>query len=380
MQAAAGLPFSALLIVCLSSFLVALSVALCLSYIGRWSKIGHDLHSGIQKFHTQSTSRLGGLAIIAGLGVGLYGTYRVDSELATWLGWLLLACIPVLVGGLVEDFTHEVSPRVRLLLSLVSASIAYFFLDIGVKRTDVGPVDALLALPTASYLVTLLVVAGFTNAVNIIDGFHGLAVGVVLIMLAGLLAMAWWAGDALVIHLCWVSLAATAGFFVMNWPRGQVFLGDAGAYLLGLWVVELGLLLIARNPGISPMAPVVVGILPLIETLFSMYRRKFVSHHPVNHPDGLHLHTLVYRRLLLNPACDRTDQQKNAANARVAIYFWLPTAMFTILACLFLSNTRVQLGLMLAFTAAYIWLYQRLVRFRFKRGRYPFKRGRYPFI
>lgn len=364
MQAAAGLKFSALLIVCLSSFLAALSVALCLSYIGRWSKIGHDLHSGIQKFHTQSTSRLGALAIIAGLAAGLYGTYRVDSELATWLGCLLLACIPVLAGGLVEDFTHTVSPKVRLLLSLASASIGYLVLDIGVTRTDVGPVDALLALPTASYLVTLLVVAGFTNAVNIIDGFHGLAVGVVLIMLSGLLAMAWWADDALVMHLCWISLAATAGFFVLNWPQGKVFLGDAGAYLLGLWVVELGLLLIARNPSISPMAPVVVGILPLIETLFSMFRRAFVSRHPVNQPDGLHLHTLVYRRLVLNPARDSTHQQKNAANARVAVYFWLPTLMFTILACLFLSHTRVQLGLMLAFTAVYIWLYQRLVRFK----------------
>jgi UDP-N-acetylmuramyl pentapeptide phosphotransferase/UDP-N-acetylglucosamine-1-phosphate transferase len=141
-------------------------------------------------------------------------------------------------------------------------------------------------------------------------------------------------------------------------------LGDAGAYLIGFWVVELGILLAMRNPCISPMAPVVAGILPLIETLFSMYRRKVIRQHPVNHPDGLHLHTLVYRRLLFSPQVHLTPTQKNTANAQVAPYFWLPASAFTILACLFMQNTWAQLALMLTYLAIYTWLYRALVHFK----------------
>ena len=285
-------------------------------------------------------------------------------ELALALGLLLLASIPAFVGGIVEDLTHKVGTNARLLLTLVSASICYFVMDIGVMRTDVPPVDWLLALPAAKFLVTLLVVAGFTHSVNIIDGFHGLASGLVMLTLLALLAMAWLVNDGLIVKLCSLTLASTLGFFVLNWPWGKIFLGDAGAYLLGLWTVELGLLLTSRNSGMSPMAPVVAGILPLTETLFSMYRRKFIHRHPVNHPDGLHLHSLIYQRLLLNPRVESTPQQVNAANSRVAFYLWPPALLFAVLSCTFIYDTRMQLILMLGFLALYLWLYRRMVKFK----------------
>jgi len=158
-------------------------------------------------------------------------------------------------------------------------------------------------------------------------------------------------------------LAVAIGFFVFNWPKGTIFLGDAGAYLLGFWVVELGILLALRNPQISPMSPVVAGLLPLVETLFSMYRRNVIRNHPVNQPDALHLHTLVYRRILFNPALTYTANQLNAVNAKVALFFWLPAAIFAVLACIFAESTEVQLVLMLIYLAMYNWLYLRLVLF-----------------
>jgi hypothetical protein len=112
------------------------------------------------------------------------------------------------------------------------------------------------------------------------------------------------------------------------------------------------------------MAPVMVGIFPLIETVFSMYRRKFVRQHPINHPDSLHLHTLKYRRLVYHPLQDCTKQQKNAANARVAVYLWVPSFAFTAVTCLFMEQTDALLVLMLVFTGAYIWLYRSLVEFK----------------
>ena len=351
-------------VVCLTSFIAAALAALCLSVIGSISTVGHDLHSGVQKFHSRPTSRLGSLAIVIGLGVAYLNARQIDVGLGLAAGGLLLASVPAFVGGIVEDLTHKVGTNARLLLTLVSASVCYFFMDIAVLRTDVPPVDWLLSLPAAEFLVTLLVVGGFTHSVNIIDGFHGLASGLVMVTLSALLAMAWVVNDGLIVKLCSLTLAATLGFFLANWPWGKIFLGDAGAYLLGFWTVELGLLLTSRHSDLSPMAPVVAGIMPLTETLFSMYRRKFVRHHPVNRPDRMHLHSLIYQRLLLNPRLDRTSQQVNAANCRVALYLWPPALVFAILSCLFIYDTRMQLILMVGFFVMYHWLYRRLVKFK----------------
>jgi UDP-N-acetylmuramyl pentapeptide phosphotransferase/UDP-N-acetylglucosamine-1-phosphate transferase len=344
--------------IALSGFLVSSLAALLLSRASTKTSMGMDRSTGVQKFHVRPTSRLGGVAIVLGVFAGVLIT-QDHQALA-----LALCAVPVFAGGLVEDMTHRVGPTARLVLALVSASASYTWLGIGVHHTDVWPVDQLLTLPLAGYFITMLVVAGFTNGVNIIDGFHGLAAGTATIMMTSFLVMALQAGDAFMVQLCGLSIACVLGFLCLNWPRGRIFLGDAGAYLLGFWVVEVGLLLVTRNPNIAPMAPVVVGIFPLIETLFSMYRRKFVRNHPVNHPDALHLHTLVYRRLVSSPARHRTQEQKNRANSRVAWYFWLPAGAFGALAVLFQTNTPVLLVLMMAYLSSYLWLYRRLVHLK----------------
>jgi len=339
--------------------------------LGEVHLVGRDQSTGVQKFHVNPTSRLGGLGIMAGYLAALVVIFVVKRSQASdlspdtglWYG-LALASLPVFVGGLYEDLTHSVGPTVRLLLSMLSAAMVYWGLGIGVFKTDVWLVDALLLLPTATFFVTLLVVAGFTHSINIIDGFHGLASGSVVIMLFGMMALAWLCQDSLVLYLSGVLLLSTLGFFVLNWPSGKIFLGDAGAYLLGFWVVELGLMLVNRNPRISPMAPVVVGIFPLIETLFSMYRRKFVRQHPINHPDGLHLHTLIYKRVLARLGRPKTSDEINQANSQVALYFWIPGVIFALLAVTFMENTNVQLMLMLAYFGFYRWLYIRLVSLR----------------
>ena len=326
-------------------------------------KLGRDKAEGVQKFHTRPTSRLGGVGIFLGLLSGVYlsnGDHPKDAILGLWL---LALSLPVYLGGLVEDLTHQVTPRMRLILACLSSAGVYFVFQLGVTRTDIAWLDWLLAIPGVALLVTLLVVAGFINSVNIIDGFHGLASGAVIIMLIGFAALAWTSNDALVLRLCLCTALATLGFALWNWPFGKIFLGDGGAYLLGLWVVELGLLLPHRTPDISPMAPVLVGVYPLLETLYSMYRRKFVRSHPINHPDALHLHTLIYRRLVLNPALDVTSQEKNKANAKVAVIVWGFVTVPVVCAYVFRQQTEVLLGLIGLFAVAYVLFYQRLIAF-----------------
>ena len=342
-------------------------------------RIGHDSAKGVQKFHVNPTSRLGGVAIFLGLAVSglvvsgittsgqdvLSGEHQVLSpEFHQYSFLFLVASMPVWLAGLAEDITQRVGPTFRLVMAAMSAACLFVTLGISVNRTDVWPVDLLLSMPGLSLSVTLLVVAGFTHSVNIVDGFHGLACGLVMIALSSLAFMSYKVEDALLLQMCMTSLAVVLGFFIFNWPKGAIFLGDAGAYLIGFWVVELGILLVMRNPQTSPMAPVVVGLLPLIETLFSIYRRNVLRNLPVNQPDALHLHTLVYQRLLLNFLICKSPDQINKANSRVALFFWLPAALFSSVSCLFLHSTMIQLLLMLTYLAMYMWLYKRLVKFK----------------
>lgn len=332
-------------------------------------RLGHDRLQGVQKFHVKPTSRLGGVAIAFGLLASWLISYStqqkvVDSEFQHHSFWFLLAATPVWLAGLTEDLTHRVGPTIRLIMATVSAAWLFSSLGTGVYRTDVLPVDWLLSIPGGALCATLLVVAGFTHSVNIVDGFHGLASGLMAIALCALSFMAWRVNDVLMLQMCLTSLCVILGFFVLNWPKGSIFLGDAGAYLIGFWVVELGILIAMRNSEISPMAPVVAGLLPLIETLFSMYRRKVVRDHSVNHPDALHLHTLIYRRLLSCSSFTNNLDQKNKLNSRVALFFWLPATLFSLFGCLFMLSTLTQLLLMVVYLAMYLWLYKRLIHFR----------------
>ncbi len=311
---------------------------------------GHDKDEGVQKFHTQTTSRLGGMGLIVGFFVSVALSVKSMPEVASLGGWLLIACIPVFAGGLIEDLTHRVSPAMRLVLAMASSVFVLFVLGIGVSRTDIFWIDYLLQMQPIFIGLTVLVVSGFINATNIIDGFHGLASGTMALVLLGLAALAHQAADWTMVNLCLITFAVVMGFFFWNWPLGKIFLGDAGAYILGFWVIELGLMIVNRCTNLSPMAPLLVGLYPIVETLFSMYRRKFVRSHPMGHPDSLHLHTLLFRRVV-------------NSNYKVAPNLWFLTIFNLFIAYEFAENTIALLGFMLGFAVFYVLLYTKLVRF-----------------
>lgn len=275
---------------------------------------------------------------------------KTIPEVASMGGWLLIACIPVFAGGLIEDLTHRVSPGMRLILAMASSVFVLFVLGVGVSRTDIFWIDYLLQIQPIFFALTVLVVSGFINATNIIDGFHGLASGTMALVLLGLAALAQQAADWAMVNLCLITFAVVMGFFFWNWPLGKIFLGDAGAYILGFWVIELGLMIVNRCNNFSPMAPLFVGFYPIVETLFSMYRRKFIRSHPMGHPDSLHLHTLLFRRVVSN-------------NYKVAPYLWLLTIVNACIAYKFAAETIILLICMLIFAVFYVILYIKLVKF-----------------
>ena len=308
--------------------------------------------------------RAGGLGVAAGLLLSLALRLFDDAAIAGAGLLLLLAAMPVFVAGVVDDFTQNVRPAIRLAAAFVSAALGGFLLSTWVVRLDVPLVDAAFAVPAVAIVFSLVLVAGLINAFNIIDGFNGLAGGVASLILLGIAYVAFKAGDLLVLTASLTAIGAIAGFMLFNFPRGLIYLGDGGAYLIGFWIGELLILLVTRNPKVSAWFPVLLCSYPVCEMLFSIYRRAYVRRSHPDMPDMAHLHHLIYKRLvrwLIGPGLQNRHEHGNALTSP---YLWIITSVGVGPAVVFWEKTLIlQIGCVV-FAAAYVYAYVRIVRFR----------------
>ena len=253
---------------------------------------------GPQKFHFHPTPRIGGIAILAGFVVGLALLQNSGFLKSREVFSLIISIVPVFAIGLAEDLTKRVIPRLRLMASFIAAGLAFWLLDAELRRLDVYFLDPLLSVTPIAFAVSLICIAGLVHAMNIIDGYNGLAAGVAVIILLGLGYVAYQVHDQFVLALCAVSVASLLGFLSCNYPGGAIFAGDCGAYLMGFLIGLISVLLVTRNPQVSAWFPMLLAVYPVWETLFSIYRKKFLRGTSPNAPDGLHFHMLIYKRLV----------------------------------------------------------------------------------
>lgn len=341
----------------ISWFLVALIVCVLIVVTQQWhGKMTLDSDQGVQKFHIGATPRVGGVGILAGLLAVWVGA---SGPFAEMLGAMLLAGMPAFVFGLAEDVTKRVSVRARLLATMASGFLAWSLTGISLTEVDVWGFDALLKFVPISVLFTMVAVAGVANSVNIIDGFNGLAAGSVIICLAALGIIALDVGDGVIASICLSLAGVLAGFLMVNFPLGKLFLGDGGAYLLGFLLAWLAVMLPMRNPSVSEWAPLLACGYPVLEVLFSMARRYKRSLNP-GYPDRLHLHSLVKTRIIRKHFKGWPAHLKNSAVSPIC---WVFAAIPASLGVIF-SEQTLCLMVSFAFSAFVYWIcYRRLVCF-----------------
>jgi UDP-N-acetylmuramyl pentapeptide phosphotransferase/UDP-N-acetylglucosamine-1-phosphate transferase len=352
------------LIAAASSFMLSLLIVCSQRWHGSLSH-DHDL-SGVQKVHTTAVPRIGGLAVVAGvltsvlifswLNPGIFRPYHWRIEM------LLAVSAPAFLAGMIEDITKKVSVKLRLSATVLSALLASLTIGATVNELNIWGVDTLLGLTPFAVVITALMVAGGANAINIIDGFNGLATSVLMSMAVGLSIVAWNNNDQFVVLLGVTCIGATLGFFLINYPCGKLFLGDGGAYFLGFWVAEMAVLLVCRHE-VNAWQVLSICAYPVIEVLFSIYRRKFVRKVSPGAPDALHLHTLIYRRVvfpLVRPSAAR-PWLRNAAVAPMIV----PVVAGCILTSAFLGQSGgASMLIVSAQLVGYVVVYRRLVHGR----------------
>ena len=337
---------------------VSLLVALLLVATRQWHGVlTLDSSNGVQKFHTAPTPRVGGVAIMAGVLVG----YQFADDSRQSLLWpLILAGIPAFAFGLLEDLTKRVSVRARLLATMACGVLGWAMTGASITHVDVPVLDWLLSFTVISVVFTAFAVGGVANAINIIDGFNGLAAGTVIVILTAFGVIATSLGDADLARASLIFAGAVVGFLLVNWPSGKLFLGDGGAYFGGFALAWLSVLLAARNPEMSPWAPLLVCGYPILEVIFSIVRRHR-RHLSPGAPDRLHLHSLVKRRLVRKLLPQASNLVRNSVTGAIMmVAAWLPA----VIAVNWFSNTATLILGLVVCAVLYSAVYARLTQFR----------------
>lgn len=321
--------------------------------------------AGIQKFHTVPVPRIGGLAIILAILTAQCVHYFQNNESGTFGLLLIFSSLPAFFFGLAEDLTKKVGIHIRLLATFASAGLAGYLLNSWLSSVQILGIDNLmLTYPFIAITITCFAVGGVANSFNIIDGYNGLSAMVAVIILSGIAYVAFQLGDYSIMIAALTMTSALLGFLLWNYPRGLIFLGDGGAYLIGFWIAELSVLLTARHPEVSKWFPLLLCFYPIFETLFTIYRRVFIKKSHLGMPDAFHLHQLIYRRIVRYGARNDNASINMRRNACTSPYLWMLTFLSTTTAILFWRYHIALKFFAVLFAVAYVYLYRSIVHFK----------------
>ena len=288
-----------------------------------------------QKFHDEPIPRAGGIGIVVALGLLVLMPFGLK---------LLPSIILAFISGIFEDFHNSLTPRIRILLQVIAAVVAIWFTQSVVTYLGLG-----IELPYLVGIVfSIFAIVGMVNAINIIDGFNGLASGVILMILTSFAIVSYQHSNTELLDVITVILGATFGFFVLVFPKGKIFLGDGGAYMLGFIVSLIGIFLAGRYDDVSPWYILALFIYPVWEVIFSIIRKLSIGLSPMK-PDIYHMHMLVYRQVTRN-------------NALTALFILLVTAPFMILSTVYANCSMCNIKIAVLFIACYLLLYYYLYK------------------
>ena len=248
--------------------------------------------SAVQASHLNPTARLGGLALFIALIVAAALSHSADNW--TTFVLLLVSAMPVFVIGLAEDLGYLASPRRRLLAATVSGAMFIALMGQWVLHTGIPGLDIALHWSPFAVAFSLFLAVGISHAFNLIDGLNGLAGFTALAAALALATIAHQSGLTEHRDILFTIAAAVLGFLIFNFPFGKIFLGDAGAYVIGHLLFWMSVSILWNAPDVSPFALLLIFFWPIADTLLAITRRLSLGK-PIAQPDRLHFHQLVMR-------------------------------------------------------------------------------------
>ena len=267
----------------LSAFVLTFILILLFKKLNWLKHILNKLMSSIGK----PVIPFGGLPVILSFILVLWSFYFAD--------WIHAGSLPLIkeitLGvtmmtalGVYDDIYH-CPPKIKLLFQTVIAVILFYA---GFQIDRIG--DA-IELGSFSIFLTVFWIVGITNSINLVDGIDGLASGLVLFSCITL-SFVYLERDMVEASLLAVILTGSIlGFFVFNFPPAKIILGDTGSLPIGLLVALITLLPLSQKftDEIYYLIPIITLLIPILDTIFSFFRRFLKGISPFS-KDAEHFH------------------------------------------------------------------------------------------
>ncbi len=207
-----------------------------------------------------------------------------------------IAIVFIFLLGVYDD-ARDTSPRIKLLVIAIATSLI-FFVD-GLEINTLGHWFGIeIKLPyIIALLVTLFAVAGFTNALNLVDGLDGLAGSLSIIILASLYYIGYAYNDQFIMIVSFSVIVSLLAFLLFNWYPASIFMGDSGSLVLGFIISVLSIKAINY---VSDTTILFLAAVPIIDTIIVMTRRMQRGFSPFA-PDKSHFH---HKILMLRGSVD----------------------------------------------------------------------------
>lgn len=236
-----------------------------------------------RKVHTAPMPRLGGLAMAIGAVLPLIMWVTPIGQATP-----LLAGIGIIVFFGVWDDITPLDFRVKFLGQFLAVLVVVVAGDVVIRNIPFvpNPLPAYIGVP-----ITVFVLVGVTNAINLSDGLDGLAGGVTFLSLAAMAVLAYIAADAGFLLLATMSIMGSIlGFLRFNTYPARIFMGDGGSQFLGFGAGVLAILLTqSANTAVSPALPLLILGLPILDTLLVIGERIYEGRSPFV-ADRKHIH------------------------------------------------------------------------------------------
>ena len=246
-----------------------------------------DVPKEARRIHDHPIPRMGGLAIFIGFVLAVLLFVNISTPV---LG-MLLGTVIIAVMGAVDDIV-SLRPGIKLLGQIVAAIVAIRcgLVFEHISNPNFLAQETFIEIGWLSAPLTLLWIVGCTNAVNLIDGLDGLAVGVSAISSLTMLVVSLFVSEPAVSIILAALVGACIGFMPYNLNPAKIFMGDVGSQMLGFVLSTVSIMgLFKLHTIITFIVPVLALAVPLTDTVFAFVRRILRGQSPF-HADRGHLH------------------------------------------------------------------------------------------
>ena len=274
-------------------FLTSGLVAVLVTPFAIWiaPKIGAmDIPKDNRRVHSKPMPRFGGLAIFAGIIVGLAVFACQEPGIVP----AMVGCTMIYILGVIDDLKN-VRPLVKLIGQIVCASVSFAMgLRIPYITNYFGEGNMVFG-EIACYVMTVLWLIAITNAVNLIDGLDGLAAGIAAISALCIGFVAFIHGHYVPTIGMMVVAGAALGFLPYNFHPAKIFMGDGGSQLLGFAIAAMSILGTVKSAAVVVVAiPAIVLGLPIFDTIMAIVRR-LIRRQSIGTADKEHLHHRIMK-------------------------------------------------------------------------------------